>query len=81
MKIHPVCLIILGLLICSVGINICLLDSNKKLVYKVQKLEAGPARGLFNTSKDDENKKLLSDEEINELIKQMLKQMIRERIT
>ena len=79
MKIHPISTIIIGLLCCSLGFNILLLSSNKKLVYKIQKLEAGPARGLF--IKPDENiKPPLSDEEINDLLKQMLKKMIRERI-
>jgi hypothetical protein len=54
-------------------------ESNKKLVYKVQKLEAGPAKGLF-FQQEEKQKPRLTDEELNELIKQMLKQMMRERI-
>jgi len=64
----------------SIGLNICLLESNKKLVYRLQKLEAGPARGLF-IENNETMKPQLSDEEINELIKQMLKQMINDTIT
>lgn len=79
-SIHPLILIIIGLLIVSIGLNICLLESNKKLVYRLQKLEAGPARGLF-IEKNETMKPQLSDEEINELLKQMLKQMINDRIT
>ena len=47
MKFHPAILILFGALICSIGINIMLLNSNQKLVYRIQKLEAGPAKGLF----------------------------------
>ena len=79
-SIHPLILIIIGLLIVSIGLNICLLESNKKLVYRLQKLEAGQARGLF-IEKNETMKPQLSDEEINELLKQMLKQMINDRIT
>ena len=79
MKFHPVFLILFGLLICSIGINIMLLNSNQKLVYKIQKLEAGPAKGLF-IQPDEQVKPPLSDKEINDLIKEMLKKMLRERI-
>jgi hypothetical protein len=56
-------------------------ESNKRLVYRVQKLEAGPARGLFIKSDEEKPKPPLTDEEVNDLLKQMLKKMIRERIT
>lgn len=78
MKIHPITLIFIGLFFCSIGLNICMWESNKKLVYKVQKLEAGPAKGLF-FQQEEKQKPRLTDEELNELIKQMLKQMMRER--
>ena len=81
MKIHPVILIFFGLFLCSIGLNICLLDSNKKLIYKIQKLETGPARGLFIKPDEEKPKPPLNDEEINDLLKEMLKKMIRERIT
>jgi hypothetical protein len=55
-------------------------ESNKRLVYRVQKLEAGPARGLF-LQPDEKPKPPLKDEELNDLLKEMLKKMIRERIT
>ena len=80
MKLHPLTLIIIGLLSCSFGLNIVFWDSNRKLAYKIQKLEAGPAKGLF-IKQGDSAKPPLSDEEINDLLKQMLKKMIRERIT
>jgi len=81
MKLHPLTLIIIGLLCCSFGLNIMFWESNRKLVYRIQKLEAGPARGLFAKPDEDKPKAPLSDEEINDLLKQMLKKMIRERIT
>lgn len=80
MKLHPLNLIIIGLLCCSFGLNIMFWESNKKLVYKIQKLEAGPAKGLF-IQQDERGKPPLSDEEINNLLKEMLKKMIRERVT
>lgn len=81
MKLHPLTLIIIGLLFCSFGLNIMFWQSNRKLIYKVQKLEAGPARGLFIKSDEEKPKPPLTDEEVNDLLKQMLKKMIRERIT
>ena len=78
MKFHPATLILLGGLICSIGINIVLLNSNQKLVYRIQKLEAGPARGLF--LQPEIPKPNMTDEELNDLMKQILKKMIKERI-
>ena len=52
--------------------------SNKKLVYRIQKLEAGPARGLF--LEPEIPKPQMNDEEINELLKQILKKMAKERM-
>jgi hypothetical protein len=34
-------------LMCSIGFNILQFQSIKRLTYHIQKLEAGPARGLF----------------------------------
>ena len=76
MKIHPLASIVFGLVLCSIGLNILLLSSNQKLVYRIQKLEAGSARGLFlepNTPKQ------MSDEELNELINKMLEEMMNEQ--
>ncbi len=55
-------------------------DENRKLIYKIQKLEAGPARGLF-IKPDIIVKPPLSDKEIDGLLKEMLRKMARERIT
>lgn len=63
----------------SIGLNICLLESNKRLVYRVQKLEAGTARGLF-IKPDEKVQAPLTDEELNELIKEMLQKIAKERL-
>jgi hypothetical protein len=81
MKLHPLMLIFSGLFVCSIGLNICMWESNKRLVYKVQKLEAGPARGLFIKPDEKKPKPQLKDEELNELLKEMMRKMMRERIT
>lgn len=47
------------------------------LTYKIQKLEAGPAQGLFLDRETPLPKE--SDQELNELLKRMIKQMLRER--
>ena len=80
MKIHPLTLIFVGLFFCSIGLNICMWESNKRLVYKVQKLEAGPARGLF-IQPNEKPKHQLKDEELDEILKEMVRKMMRERLT
>jgi predicted Zn-dependent peptidase len=79
MRVHPIHVIITGLLICSIGFNILQWNSNNRLVYQIQKLEAGPARGLF-LQQEEKQKPQLTDEQLNELIKEMLKKMLRERV-
>ena len=79
MKLHPIIIIFLGLMICSIGFNICLWKENRKLVYQVQKLEAGPAKGLF--LQPDIPKPSMTDEELNDLMKQILRKMLKERVT
>lgn len=74
---HPLFFIVLGLLITSICFNVLFLQSNQRLSYKIQKLEAGPYQGLLKT----QEKSPLSNEEINELLKEILKKMMRERIT
>lgn len=71
MRLHPFTIIILGLLCTSIGFNILYHTSNQKLIYRIQKLETGPATGIFYKRENKESKQL-SDEEINELIRQML---------
>jgi hypothetical protein len=77
MKISPYSVILVGLLTVSVGFNMLYRRDNQRLVYQIQKLEAGPARGLF--LEPDIPKPKISDEELNELMKQILKKMIKER--
>ena len=79
MKIHPIFIIFFGLFICSIGFNICLWESNKKLVYRIQKLETGPAKGLFKNNQEHNNDQL-NDEQLNELIEEMLMEKLREKI-
>jgi hypothetical protein len=80
MKIHPIFVIFFGLFLCSIGFNICLWESNKKLVYRIQKLETGPAKGLFKNDQNNNDKSQLNDEQLNRLIEEMLKEMARDRI-
>jgi len=77
-KIHPVYLIVVGLLFCSIGFNISQWHSNRRLVYQIQKLEAGPAQGLF--LQPEIKKPNLTDEELNDLMKQILKKILKERV-
>lgn len=70
MKIQPINVILTGLLLCSIGINILYHESNRKLIYRLQKLEAGPARGLFH--RPEINYQQFNDQELNDLINRML---------
>jgi hypothetical protein len=76
-RIHPVIVIVIGLLFASIGFNILFWKENRQLVYTIQRLEAGPARGLFHKPQDDKPK--ISDEKLNELIKKLLEKMINEK--
>lgn len=76
-SIHPVVVIILGILSASIGFNILLWQSNRYLVYRIQKLEAGPARGLFD--KSEQNNQPINDEELNKIITELLEQMKQEQ--
>ena len=76
-KIHPVTFIIFGFLLCSIGFNILQYESVKRLTYQIQKLEAGPARGLF--LEPEIPKPSINDEELKELMEQILKKMKHER--
>jgi hypothetical protein len=77
MKLQPLTVIFAGLFLTSFGFNISQHQSIKRLVYQVQKLEAGPAKGLF--LQPEIPKPSISDEELNELMKRILKKMIKER--
>lgn len=77
MKISPYTVILGFLLMASIGFNILYHRDNQRLIYQIQKLEAGPARGLF--LQPDIPKPPVSDEELNELMKKILKKMVKER--
>ena len=77
MRLQPLTVIFIGLFSCSLGFNILQYNSIKRLTYQIQKLEAGPARGLF--LQPEIPKPNMSDEELNELMKRILRKMIKER--
>jgi hypothetical protein len=72
-------IIIIGLLLCSIGFNFILYDKYEKLLYKVNKLETGPAKGLF-LKPHEESSQQLNEEEINNLIREMSEEMLRYKI-
>lgn len=69
-------LIVVGVVLCCVGSNFILYDKYEKLLYRVQKLEAGPAKGLLLQPNEGSDKRL-SDEDIDNLLKEMFEQMLR----
>lgn len=71
-------LIVVGVVLCCVGSNFILYDKYEKLLYRVQKLEAGPAKGLL-LQPNERSDKRFSDEEINNLLKEMFEQMLRSK--
>jgi hypothetical protein len=76
-NIQPLTVIFLGLFLCSLGFNIVYHKDNQRLIYQIQKIEAGPARGLFLEPNIPKPK--ISDEELNELMKQIIKKFTKER--
>jgi len=72
-------IIIIGLLLCSIGFNFILYDKYEKLLYKVNKLETGPAKGLF-LKPDEESSRQLNEEEINNLMREMSEEILRYKI-
>lgn len=80
MKISPYVVLLFALLTTSIGFNILYHRDNQRLIYQIQKLEAGSARGLF-VNPDEIVKPPLSDKEINDLLQEMFKKMARERMT
>jgi hypothetical protein len=77
-KIHPLTVMLIGLLVCSMGFHILQWQNNNRLIYQIQKLEAGPARGLF--LEPEMPKPNMTDEELNDLMKQILRKMLKERV-
>ena len=66
----------------ALGISLCINISQHltigALTYKIQKLEAGPAQGLFHRETPLPKEE---DKELNELLKRMIKNMLKERMT
>ena len=74
---HPITVMILGLLLISLGFNILQNQNINRLTYQIQKLEAGPARGLF--LEPEIPKPPIDDKELKELMEQILRKMKNER--
>jgi hypothetical protein len=68
---------ILGLLLISLGFNILQNQNINRLIYQIQKLEGGPARGLF--LEPEIPKPPIDDKELKELMEQILRKMKNER--
>jgi hypothetical protein len=68
----------IGFFLISLGFNILQFQSVKRLTYQIQKLEAGPARGLF--LEPEIPKPAMSNEELKELMERILKKMKQERV-
>ena len=77
MKLQPLTVIFMGLFLTSLGFNLLQFQNIKRLTYQIQKLEAGPARGLF--LEPEIPKPPMNNEELKELMEQILKKMKRER--
>ena len=77
MKLQPLTLIFIGLFLASLGFNILQFQNVKRLTYQIQKLEAGPARGLF--LQPEIPKPPIDDEELKDLKKRILKKIKEER--
>ena len=45
---HPTAILILGLFLVSIVLNVVQHGTIKKLIYKIQRLEAGEFKGLFD---------------------------------
>ena len=77
MKLQPLTVMFIGLFLMSLGFNILQIENIKRLTYQIQKMEAGPARGLF--LEPEIPKPPISDEELKELMERILKKMKNER--
>jgi len=78
MKLQPLTVIFLGLFLTSLGFNLLQFQNIKRLTYQIQKMEAGPARGLF--LQPETPKPPISDEELKELMERILKKIKQERM-
>jgi hypothetical protein len=78
MKLQPLTVIFVGLFLTSLGFNLLQSQNIKRLTYQIQKMEAGPARGLF--LQPEAPKSPISDEELKELMERILKKIKQERM-
>ena len=77
MKLQPLTVIFIGFFLISLGFNILQFQNVKRLTYQIQKMEAGPARGLFLEPEIPEPP--MNNEELKELMERILKKMKQER--
>ena len=77
MKLQPLTVMFIGFFLISLGFNVLQFQSIKRLTYQIQKLEAGPARGLF--LKPEIPKPPIDDKELKELMERILRKMKTER--
>jgi hypothetical protein len=77
MKLQPLTVMFIGLFLMSLGFNILQIENIKRLTYQIQKMEAGPARGLF--LEPEIPKPPIDDKELKELMEQILRKMKTER--
>jgi hypothetical protein len=78
MKLQPLTVMFIGLFLMSLGFNILQIENIKRLTYQIQKMEAGPARGLF--LEPEIPKPPIDDKELKELMERILKKMKQERM-
>jgi len=78
MKLKPLTVIFVELFLASLGFNILQFQNAKRLTYQIQKLEAGPARGLF--LQPEIPKPPIDDKELKELMERILRKMKQERM-
>ncbi len=77
MKLQPLTVIFIGLFLISLGFNILQIENIKRLTYQIQKMEAGPVRGLF--LEPEIPKPPIDDKELKELMERILRKMKTER--
>ena len=68
----------MGLFLTSLGFNLLQFQNVKRLTYQIQKMEAGPARGLF--LEPEIPKPPIDDKELKELMERILRKMKQERM-
>jgi len=74
-RIRSISIIVLGSLLLSLITNIAQHRTIEALKYKIQKIEAGPAKSIFDKTEDQ----IIPDEKMRDIIKQMLDKMFDEQ--